>query len=77
MSKYKILKHKVLSKGYYQSRLYLFMKREKYWNNFETFECNDFFVGYASAEVNRELYNKNIFRVRAKVRWYAKKVMEE
>ena len=77
MSKYKILKHKVLSKGYYQSRLYLFMKREKYWNNFETFECNDFFVGYASAEVNRELYNKNIFRIRAKVRWYAKKVMEE
>ena len=77
MSKYKMLKRKVLSKGYYQSRLYLFMKREKYWNNFETFECNDFFVGYASAEVNRELYNKNIFRVRAKVRWYAKKVMEE
>ena len=53
------------------------MKREKYWNNFETFECNDFFVGYASAEVNRQLYNKNIFRIRAKVRWYAKKVMEE
>ena len=77
MSKYKILKRKVLSKGYYQSRLYLFMKREKYWNNFETFECNDFFVGYASAEVNRQLYNKNIFRIRAKVRWYAKKVMEE
>ena len=77
MSKYKILKHKVLSKGYYQSRLDLFMQREKYWNDFETFKCNDFFVGYASAEVNRELYNKNIFRVRAKVRWYAKKVMEE
>ena len=77
MSKYKMLKHKVLSKGHYQSRLDLFMQREKYWNNFETFECNDFFVGYASAEVNRELYNKNIFRVRAKVRWYAKKVMEE
>ena len=67
MSKYKILKRKVLSKGYYQSRLYLFMKREKYWNNFETFECNDFFVGYASAEVNRQLYNKNIFRIRAKL----------
>ena len=77
MSKYKILKRKVLSKGYYQSRLYLFMKREKYWNNFETFECNDFFVGYASAEVNRQLYNKNIFRIRAKVRWYAKKAKEE
>ena len=77
MSKYKILKRKVLSKGYYQSRLYLFMKREKYWNNFEPFECNDLFVGYASAEVNRQLYNKNIFRIRAKVRWYAKKVMEE
>ena len=77
MSKYKMLKHKVLSKGYYQSRLDLFMQREKYWNDFETFKCNDFFVGYASAEVNRELYNNNIFRIRAKVRWYAKKAMEE
>ena len=77
MSKYKMLKHKVLLKGYYQSRLDLFMQREKYWNDFETFKCNDFFVGDASAEVNRQLYNKNIFRIRAKVRWYAKKVMEE
>ena len=77
MSKYKILKRKVLLKGYYQSRLNLFMQREKYWNDFWTFKCNDFFVGDASAEVNRELYNKNIFRIRAKVRWYAKKAVEE
>lgn len=49
MSKYKRLKRKVLSKGYYQSRLDLFMQREKYWNDFKAFKCNHFFVGYASA----------------------------
>lgn len=50
------------------------MDLEKYLKNFKTFKCNPFFVGDASAEVNKKIYERRIHRVQAQVRWYSKKL---
>lgn len=35
-------------------------EEEKAWNHFEIFECSEFFVGYETAAINREVYKKAI-----------------
>lgn len=74
MNKYGRLRKKISSQNYYKERLVLFMKQEEIWEYFKKFKCDTFFVGRESARVNKAEYDKRIRRVRAEVKWYAKKL---
>lgn len=74
MNKYGRLRKKISSQNYYKERLVSFMKQEEIWEHFKKFRCDTFFVGRESARVNKAEYDKRIRRVRAEVKWYAKKL---
>lgn len=74
MSRIRNIRKKILSPNYYKSRLQQFMEQEKHWTDFLHFKCEEFFVGRETAMINKMLYNKEISRVRAKIKWYRNKV---
>lgn len=70
----KKLRKRIKEKGYYEYRLRKFASRGQELKDFYDFECSDFFVGRATASLNRVYYYKRSRKVDARINWYMNKL---
>lgn len=71
--KIKRLRLIIQEKGYYENRLNKLLPLEEELISFRRFECESFFVGSQTAEINLEKYSKKRRILYAKIRYYRKK----
>lgn len=72
----KKLRKKISKKGYYKKRLDVLTVKLEYWNIFNTFKCDSFFVGSARANYNQLIYDANQPRLSQKADWYLDKIQK-
>ena len=68
------LRKRISANGYYQERLEYWLRKCQQMDSFYKFECSEFFRGHVVATYNLKIYNRDMPRFEARVKWYEHKL---